>query len=145
MSEPLAPNWRIRLHEVDEPEGSLFGRMLEYATLRRDVGNPCAPEVQAERQAELLRLHRQAFIDWLALPLREQRNDLLLYFACIPDRRILLADLIEFGTAAIPPERRDVESQFFILDLATVQSLLMTETSYEVFVPTRLVAGLHPA
>lgn len=111
---------------------SLFGRIVYFANLRNEQNGRYEhyglAVVFGEKDAErALRLsHQEAFQEWLACGMREQKRDLDLYFSEVhveTDSWLKRTGYKEF----LPQNCRAPEKQMFTDDLKLVLNILKTE------------------
>jgi hypothetical protein len=120
--------WRRTLSQIP----SLFGRLVYLSSLR----DPNTGEYQhfgfaqrfTDKEADrtLRRSHTETFSDWLCYSLEEQKTDLDLYLASLPqDSQTVIANwkLLPPFTNLVPVPTREAQRALFLADLRLVVEL----------------------
>ena len=111
---------------------SLFGRLVAIATLR-DF-NPRGLEVRrspGEFQRTVNALHRNTFISWLNLSLKQQKADLTIYLSRIGTNPRALASLLSRVESLIPPDATESERDLFVGDISIAYAMFRPEWEKE--------------
>jgi len=134
---------RPTLFEAEETRGeelrelvcgnpSIFGRLVAVSTLREiSPGGLAARFAPSDIQQALGVLHRDIFVAWLNLSLKQQKADLAIYLARIGERPSALAGLLARIQSLIPLDSGDAERRLFMEDMAVAYALFCPEWSRE--------------
>jgi hypothetical protein len=124
--------WRRTLEQVP----SAYGRLVYLASLRNPNTNRYEHHGFAarfgEEQAErvLRSNHEEIFQDWLALGVREKKDDLDTYLSSIDDNKRLVVEtwlkIMPFRNLQ-PGAARGVEADLFLADFRVLLELLRSE------------------
>ena len=133
MNELLqASNPAVELYEMLLQNPSIFGRLTQIAgfwdpqTSRYERGLPERLGNAGLNQA-IFRWHQAFFIEWLALSLAQQQNDVEAYLARAGRTSERIQRIREAGEAAIPPLVDYAERQTFLKNLSFIQTVLTHE------------------
>ena len=124
-------NPALELYESLLQNPSIFGRLVHIASL----WNPASKSYQglperfrnAGLDPQITRWHQAFFMEWVALSLAQQQNDVMVYWTGMGRDPEQIKKLREQGEAAIPPLVEWAERQSFTKNLAFIQTVLSHE------------------
>jgi len=115
---------------LDELSGnpSLLGRLVAIANFRDEGAGTYRHRLADQFGAEeidglLRRLHQEAFVAWLSLPLRQQQADVTIYLGALGIKSEWF-DFRKMGKSCLPQTSTLAERDLFLLDLDLIQGLL---------------------
>lgn len=126
---PQTNNPALELYDLLLQNPSIFGRLLHVASLWNPQANTyerSLPErfQNAGLDKSISRWHQAFFLEWVALSLEQQQNDVLAYWNHLGRHPEQIKTIREQGEAAIPPLVEWAERQTFVQNLGFIQSLL---------------------
>lgn len=131
--DPAAADlWHRTLSQIP----SVYGRLVYMGSLRDGNTDRYAHHGLAMRYSEdeadrvLRKSHSQLFQDWLAMPLREQKQDMDGYLSSLNDDKRLVVEtwlrVMPYRTV-VPASARAVETDLFLSDFRILLELLRSE------------------
>ena len=126
---PQNNNQALELYELLVQNPSIFGRLLHIAGFwnplsnRYDIGLPERFR-GAGLDQQIARWHHAFFMEWVALSLAQQQNDVLVYWNSTGRSPEQIKNIREQGEAAIPALVEWAERRSFRQNLAFIQSVL---------------------
>jgi hypothetical protein len=129
-----AANPAVELYELLLQNRSIFGRLVQVSgywnpeTSRYERGLPERFQ-NAGLNAAIVRWHHAFFIEWMALSLTQQQNDVMIYWESVGRTPEQAQKIRTLGEAAIPPLVEFTERRAFSQNLAFIQTLLQHEAN----------------
>lgn len=129
-----AANPAVELYELLLQNPSIFGRMVQVSgywnpeTSRYERGLPERFQNTGLSPA-IARWHHAFFIEWMALSLAQQQNDVLVYWNNVGRTPEQAQRIRALGETAIPPLIEFDERRAFLQNLAFIQTILQHETN----------------
>lgn len=107
---------------------SLLGRLVAIASFRDESAGTYHHRLAAQFGPEemdrlLRRLHQEALVAWLSLPLRQQQADVTIYLGALGIKAEWF-DFRKMGKSCLPETATLPERDLFLLDLDLIQGLL---------------------
>ena len=127
-----AQNAALELYDLLLQDASIFGRLIYIAglwnpeTKRYERGLPERFRHAGLDQA-ISRWHHAFFMEWLALSLAQQQNDVAVYWTSKGRTRDQIREIRQLGEAAIPPLVEWAERRSFLQNLTFIQTVLSHE------------------
>jgi len=125
-------NRALELYDLLLQNPSIFGRLVYIAGL-------CNPQTQSYERAlperfrnagldqAISRWHHAFFMEWIALSLEQQQNDVIVYWTSVGRTAEQLKKIREQVEAAIPPLVEWAERQSFLQSLGFIHTVLFHE------------------
>lgn len=116
--------------------GSVFGRLVYFASLRDDAGRYRQPGLIAdlgEEEADrvIRAAHEAAFAEWLTFSLEAQKSDLDLYLSAFEGSRkravIQLWARVEPHRSVIPGRATDTERELYLADFEALLAVFVAQ------------------
>jgi len=126
---PQTNNPALELYELLMQNPSIFGRLLHVSSLwnpQTKTYESGLPESfrNAGLDKSISRWHQAFFMEWVALSLEQQQNDVLVYWNHLGRNPEQIKRIREQGEAAIPPLVEWAERQSFVQNLGFIQTVL---------------------
>ena len=125
-------NPALELYDLLLQNSSIFGRLVHVASLwnpQTKTYERGLPERfrNAGLDQTISRWHQAFFMEWIALSLSQQQNDVVVYWTSLGRAPEQIKKIREQGEAAIPPLVEWAERQFFVQNLTFIQTVLTHE------------------